>query len=318
VIGEHENVAAPDVSIIVVSYNSEDYLEHSLEAVSRGAHEVIVVDNASTDRSTDIVRSRFPSVRILEMDHNVGFGAACNAGMSLASGRYLLVMNPDAWPEPDAIAELVHFADRHPHAGAVGPRLRSQDGRIQRSHFGFPTALWLGTPAVTSSSPDSSWITAAFIDLGRKLKRLDKSGRKAFVVGAALMLRREAVAGVGGGFDPDFFMFNEDVDLCWRLLEAGWAVELCKTAHFIHVGGGSTRDRWPAMYREQLRGHLLFLARHRGKHHAALARHVLLFTSRVRAALHGDSRGAPFREAAAWLAATPADQLSRSGGREHT
>lgn len=283
--------ATADISIIVVSYNSEPYLERSLGAVLPGPREVVVVDNASSDGSAELVRRRFPSARLIELETNVGFGAACNEGMRIASGRYFLLMNPDAWPVGDAVERLARFADARPELAAAGPRLRSLDGRVQRSAFGYPTALWLGLPAVTS--------------MPRRREPSNLRRRRIFLVGTALLLRRQAVADVGG-FDDRFFMFNEEIDLCWRLNEAGWAVELCPEATFVHVGGASTRAVWPEMYREQLRGHLLFLAKHRGLRQAELARRVLLASTRLRG-LIGRDRAA--REAAAWLASGHAGRL---------
>jgi N-acetylglucosaminyl-diphospho-decaprenol L-rhamnosyltransferase len=292
--GGGDIAAVPDVSIIVVSYNSEAYLERSVGTVIGGSYEVIIVDNASTDGSRELARRHFPSATLLELEDNVGFGAASNEGMRAASGRYFLLMNPDAWPERDAIEELVRFADARPDLGAAGPRLRSPDGSVQQSAFGYPTPLWLGSPAVTSFPR-------------RAVMPRPRSGA-IFVVGTALLLRREAVTEVGG-FDPRFFMFNEEIDLCWRMLKAGWRVEVCSAAEFIHVGGASTRTVWTTLYREQLRGHMLFLAKHRGMRHAELARRVLLASARFRSILRRDAAGGAFREAAEWLASGDARQL---------
>ena len=106
----YDNGAAPDVSVIVVSYNSEPYLERSLGTVASSGHELLVVDNASTDGSVALVRSRFPAARLVELDRNVGFGAACNEGMRHAAGSYFLLLNPDAWPVGEGIDTLVRFA----------------------------------------------------------------------------------------------------------------------------------------------------------------------------------------------------------------
>jgi GT2 family glycosyltransferase len=122
--------------------------------------------------------------------------------------------------------------------------------------------------------------------------------RPYFLVGTVLLLRRQAVEEVGG-FDERFFMFNEEIDLCWRLQHAGWQVELCPDATFEHVGGASSGSAWPALYREQLRGHLLFVAKHRGLRQAELARRVLLASTWVRSHAGGDRAA---REATTWLA----------------
>src|SRR5213594_2220045 len=113
-------MAGSQVSIIVVSRNSEEYLERSVGAVVDGSHEVIVVDNASADGSASLVRRRFPSARLIELETNLGYGAANNEGIRVASGEYLLLMNGDAWPQPHAIERLVEFSKREPRAGIVG------------------------------------------------------------------------------------------------------------------------------------------------------------------------------------------------------
>ena len=136
--------------------------------------------------------------------------------------------------------------------------------------------------------------------------------RPYFLVGTALLLRRQAVEEVGG-FDERFFMFNEEIDLCWRLQHAGWQVELCPDATFEHVGGASSGSAWPALYREQLRGHLLFVAKHSGLRRAELARRVLLASTRVRSHAGG---GEAAREAAAWLASGDIRALVRDLGRD--
>src|SRR5438105_6339071 len=126
-----------DVSVVVVTYNAMPWLERCLDSVA--AYETIVVDHGSTDGTLEHVRSR-PGVRLIEQE-NSGFGAGSNAGMRVASGRYFLLLNPDAWAVGDAVEQLAAFADQHPGAAVVGPRLLKEDGTLQRSVRGFPT-LW--------------------------------------------------------------------------------------------------------------------------------------------------------------------------------
>jgi N-acetylglucosaminyl-diphospho-decaprenol L-rhamnosyltransferase len=299
---------ASEVSIIVVSYNSKQYLARSLEAVTGTARELIVVDNASTDGSREFVRSCFPSAQLIALDSNVGFGTACNAGMRVATGTFVLLMNPDAWPKGNSIAELVRYAEAQPNIGAVGPRLRGLDGRLHQSSFGYPTLFWLGRPAVTSFPQRRSLARRGLAALRNTISVANRR-KGVFVVAAALLLRREAVRSIGG-FDSRFFMFNEDVDLCWRLLQAGWRVEVCEGAEFAHAGGASTRAAWTSMYREQLRGHLLFLVKHHGLRQAEIARHVLLLTTGARALL-GRDESATLRETAEWLASGRVASLLR-------
>lgn len=300
-----------DVSIIVVSYNAKEHLERCLAAVAGGPHEVIVVDNASTDGSPELVRERFPSVRLVESGENRGFGAGNNAGMRVASGRYFLLLNSDAWPVGDAIDALVRFADANPEAGVAGPKIVGTDGRLQASVRGFPTLWRLATEYffLRKLAPRSRALNAFYgagFDYG-SVRDAD------FLMGAVLLLRREAVDEVGG-FDESFFMFSEETDLCFRMHRAGWRVEFFPGAEFVHVGGASTKPEWGRMFREQLRGHLRFLAKHEGPARAERARKLLVASLRLRGFLFRGERAETYRRAAEWLASAPAERLLESQG----
>ena len=303
-------MAAGEVSVIIVSYNAREHLERCLTSVAEG-HEIVVVDNASTDGSGELVRERFPEVRLVELAENRGFGAANNEGMKAASGRYFLLLNSDAWPVGDAIERLVSFADASPRAGVVGPRLRNPDGTLQRSVRGFPTRWRIATEYffLRKLAPRSRALNAFYgagFDHG--------SVREAeFLMGAVLLVRRQAVDEVGG-FDESFFMFSEEVDLCYRMRAAGWSVVFYPGAEFVHVGGASTRVEWGRMYREQLRGHLRFLAKHEGFEQAEQARRVLVAALRVRGFVFRGERGRTYREAGRWLASGDARALLESAG----
>src|SRR6266545_7889981 len=133
-----------EVSAVVVTYNSARWLERSLESLRGTGAEVIVVDHGSTDGTVELVRERFPEARLIE-EENRGFGAGNNAGMRAGSGRYFLLLNPDAWLMDGALEALVAFADEHPEAAVVGPRLLNPDGTLQRSVRGFPTVWRIAT-----------------------------------------------------------------------------------------------------------------------------------------------------------------------------
>jgi GT2 family glycosyltransferase len=262
-------------------------------------YEVVVVDCASSDRSVAMVREGYPTVRVLELERNVGYGAGNNEGAALAGGEYLLLLNPDAWPVGDAIARLATFLDSHPRAALVGPRLLSPDGILQPSVRGFPTLWRLATEYffLRWFAPRTRLLNAFYA------ANFDhRSHREAeFVSGAAVLIRRPAF-NEAGGFDPAFFMFNEEVDLCRRLRDIGWTVEFMPEAEFIHVGGASTRTVRSDMYREQLRSHLRFLAKHEGSAAAENARVLLLWAMRLRALVFVGERRVISREAARWLA----------------
>jgi N-acetylglucosaminyl-diphospho-decaprenol L-rhamnosyltransferase len=293
------SLAVTGTSIVVASYNVWPQLERCLAAVTRGPHDVIVVDSASTDGTQQYLRDKFPQVRLIEFARNDGYGAALNAGIAVATGRYLLVMNADAWPVGDGIARLVEFAESRPDIGIAGPRLLDPDGTLQRSVRGFPTGWRLATEYffLRWFAPRSRLLNA-FYGAGFD----HRTPRDAeFLTGAVLLLRRTAVEEVGA-FDTDFFMFSEEVDLCYRMREAGWRVAFTPSAQFVHVGGASTRLDWPPMYREQIRGHLRFFAKHHGSESAERIRRMLVCAFRVRSLVFRGQRRRLTRETADWLA----------------
>jgi GT2 family glycosyltransferase len=302
------DVGVPSVSAIIVSFNSEAHLDRCLSAVLRDDYEVVVVDCASKDRSVAIVRERYPTVRVSELDQNVGYGVGNNEGAALARGEYLLLLNPDAWPVKDAIARLATFLDAHPRAALVGPRLLNPDGSLQPSVRGFPSLWRLATEYffLRWFAPRTRLLNAFYA------ANFDhRSQREAeFVAGAAVLVRRQAFNDVGG-FDPAFFMFNDEVDLCRRLRDVGWTIEFTPEAEFIHVGGASTRTAASDMYREQLRSHLRFLAKHESPRAAENARVLLLWAMRLRALIFFGERRVVSHEAAQWLAKRDVASLLR-------
>jgi GT2 family glycosyltransferase len=293
-----------DVSVVVVTYNSMPELERCLQSVSR--HDVVVVDHGSTDGSVELVRGRFPGMRLLEQD-NRGFGAGMNAGMRVAGGRYFLLLNADAWVLGDAVESLCAFADAHPEAAVVGPRLLNPDGSLQPSVRGFPTLWRLATEYffLRKLAPQSRLFNAFF---GAGFDH--RSVREAEWLGAAcLLVRREAADDVGL-FDEDFFMFSEEVDWCCRFREAGWKVLFFPGAEVTHVFTASYN---PSLFNELVRGHLRFLAKHRGAAAAERARRLLLVALRLRGLLFRGEKGAMYRRAARFLASGRAKQLLAEG-----
>lgn len=300
---------AVDVSIVIVSYNARDVLATCLASVADGPWEVVVVDNASTDGSPQLVRERFPGVRLLEPGENLGFGPANNVGMRASTGCWILLLNSDAWPIDDGIERLVAVAERHPRAGIVGPRLRNPDGTLQRSVRGFPTVWRICTEYLfLRKLGPRTRLFNAFYGAGFDHEREREAE---FLKGAVLLLRREALDAVGG-FDERYFMFSEEVDLCYRLRQAGWSTVFTPEAEFVHVGGASTAAEWGRMYRHQVRGHLLFLSLHQGPRAAERARRWLLRALRLRALAFRGERGRTYADAARWLASGDAAALLQS------
>jgi GT2 family glycosyltransferase len=263
-----------DVSVVVVTWNALPWLEQCLESV-RG-REVVVVDHGSTDGTLDFVRERFPEVRVIEQG-NKGMGGGNNAGMRASDGRYFFLLNSDAWVVEDALDELVAFADAHPEVAVVGPKLLNTDGTLQRSVRGEPTLWRLATEYlfIRKLAPRSKLLNPLY----RGDFRHDRVEEVDWLFGPALLVRREAADAVGL-FDEDFFMFSEEVDWMTRFRRAGWTVVFFPAAEVVHVGGASHGGR---LYVENLRGHLRFIAKHRGTKEAERVRRLLLWSLRLRA-----------------------------------
>ncbi len=284
----------------MVAYNGLPWIERCLESV-RG-YETIVVDHGSTDGTVELVRERFPEARLIEQP-NVGMGAGNNAGMRVASSRYFLLLNCDAWMMGDAVERLAAFADEHPEAAVVGPRLLNKDGSLQRSVRGFPTLWRLATEYffLRKLGPRTRALNALY---GSGFAH-DEPREVDWLFGPCLLVRRDATDAVGL-FDEDFFMFSEETDWCYRFHGAGWEVLFYPGAEAVHVGGASHGGR---LYEENLRGHLRFFAKHRGRREAERARRLLLWGVRLRAVLFRGQRGAMYRDAARWLASGSASSL---------
>jgi N-acetylglucosaminyl-diphospho-decaprenol L-rhamnosyltransferase len=263
-----------EVSVVVVTYNALPWIEKSLESVE--GRDVIVVDNGSADGTVAMIRERFPHVRLIEQE-NKGMGGGNNAGMRAADGRYFFLLNSDAWVVGDALDELVAFADAHPEAAVVGPRLLNIDGTLQRSVRGEPTLWRLATEYlfIRKLAPHSRLLNPLY----RGDFDHDRVAEVDWLSGPALLVRRDAADSVGL-FDEKFFMFSEEVDWMTRFRRAGWKVLFFPGAEVVHVGGASHGGR---IYVENLRGHLRWFAKHRGTRDAERARKLLLWSLRLRA-----------------------------------
>lgn len=252
-----------DVSVVVVTYNAGDLVRACLESIDAGAgpdvtYEVIALDNASSPSLGPLLREYLDDDHVVELAENVGFGRACNEGARRARGRYVLLLNPDAEVRPGAIAALVRAADAEPRTGVVGGRTLTPSGELDpRSCWGAPT-LWstvcfaLGLSAVFAGSrlfdPES---------LGRWER--DSERDVDIVTGCLLLAPRDLWLEVGG-FDPDYFMYGEDADLCRRVRERGRRVWITPDAVALHaVGASSTSATKSVML---LRGRMTYLRKH--------------------------------------------------------
>jgi N-acetylglucosaminyl-diphospho-decaprenol L-rhamnosyltransferase len=288
------------VAAVVVTFDALPWIEQCLDSLA--GVETVVVDNGSSDGTVAFVRERYSGVRLIEAE-NRGLGAGWNIGLRATSSRYALLVNADAWLAGEALDRLVEFADTRPRAAVVGPRLLNPDGTLQRSVRGFPTVWRLATEYffLRKLAPGSSALNAFYAGGFEH----DEVREVEVVMGACMLLRRDAVEEVGY-CDEDYFLFSEETDWCYRFREAGWEVVFFPGAECTHVRGASHSGR---LYRENLRGHLLFLSKHRGPKVAERARRVLLAALRLRALLFRGDRGRAYRDGAAWLASGDAATL---------
>jgi len=293
-------MAEADLAVVVVTYNALPWLEPCLASVE--SYETVVVDHGSSDGSVELVRGRFPEVRVVEQE-NRGLAAGWNRGLAESSGEYVLVLNADAWLLGDGLDTLARLLDERPRAALVGPRVLNQDGTLQRSVRGFPTLWRLATEYLflRKLAPRSRLLNGFYAggfdhDLACEVE---------WVMGSCLLVRREALRRIGS-FDEDFFLFSEETDWCFRAREAGWQIWFDPGAECVHVGGASHGGR---MFRENVRSHLRFLAKHRGLAYAERGRRLLAVSLRLRGVLFRGERGVQYREVGAWLAARSVPEL---------
>lgn len=260
------------VAVAIVNYNTRDHLRECLTTVAAaGTAEVVVVDNGSTDGSADMVRAEFPGVTLHVAHANPGYGGGANRAVARCRAEHVLLLNSDTRLRPGALAALAAYMDEHPRVGVVGPRLLNPDGTLQPSCFPFPTPL---APALQRHPLDG---LLALVPALRE-RRLgtwshDRARRVPWVLGAAMLLRRAAFE-AAGGFDEGFFLYFEEVDLCYRLRAAGWETHFVPATEVTHVGRVSTSQYRPATLAQSCRSAELFYRRHyRG---ARLAQAVLV------------------------------------------
>lgn len=231
----------PDVSVIIVSFQTRELTRRCLETVrleARGlAVETIVADNASSDGSPEML-SEDPSVRLIRLDRNIGFGPANNRALAVAQGRYFVLLNSDAFLQPYALVRAVEHMDRTPSAGAGGARLLSEDGTDQPSAWRFPSPLrdLLVYSGMAARFPKSACLSGG----GRRWADASQEALVDWVPGAFLILRPEALDKVGF-FDEQFFLYYEEVDLCRRLKHAGYSTHYWPDIQVVHLGGESAK-----------------------------------------------------------------------------
>jgi len=281
--GSPPDMSAPRISVLVVSYQVRDLLRRCLETLRDQAgvsFEVLVLDNASSDGSADMVAERFPEVRLLRSAENTGFARATNALMKAAGGDLFALVNPDTELPPDALATAANLLERHPRAGIAGLSLRNPDGSAQPSCFSFPDPLNL---LVESLGLHRLFVHAGFGVPSLAPEPAGGEGEVGWVSGAFFMIRRSVVERVGR-LDERRFMYGEEMDLCWRARAAGFPVVWSNRCRVLHHGGASSGDARGALFVKNLEGRLAFLRQHRGARAAVLGREFMAWGAALRLA----------------------------------
>jgi N-acetylglucosaminyl-diphospho-decaprenol L-rhamnosyltransferase len=241
-LSDTSDATRPDATIIVVNYNTAHLLDRMFEAIeaSRGnlSIQLIVVDNASHDGSVRLVRERRPDVELIENKANVGFGRANNQALLKARGRYLLLLNTDAFVAPDTLHKTIDFMDSHAEYGVLGVKLVRDDGTLHRSYFDFPTP-WNVSARLNKLC---MWLDGQFFPrphIFNEHCRGDDAVRQCdWVPGCYYLVRREVIDEVGL-FDPRFFLYYEEIDHCRRVHQARWSVVYYPHTQVLHIGGAS-------------------------------------------------------------------------------
>lgn len=236
------NVPQPEISVVIVSWNTRRYLEECLQSLGSGIsrhHEIIVIDNGSTDGSADMVSTLFPSVTLVQTEANLGFSKANNIGIQRARGDYIALINSDVHVLSGCLDRLASYLDGHFDVGMVGPRIMYGDGRLQSSARHFP-GLWntfCQTVRLNRLFRNSRFFTGEHMFYFA----YDQVRTVEVLVGCFILARRAAIQ-TFGGLDEDFFMYGEDIDWSRRCKHSGWKIVFCPDAEAIHYGGASAAN----------------------------------------------------------------------------
>jgi GT2 family glycosyltransferase/lipopolysaccharide/colanic/teichoic acid biosynthesis glycosyltransferase len=231
------------LSIIIVNYNVQDFLMHTLESIKRAvvniSHEIFVVDNASVDGSVEMLKNKFPGVILMENKINKGFAAANNQAMKESTGEFIVLINPDTVVQEDTFTKLLEFMENHPDAGAATCKILNPDGTFSvDSRHSIPTpmtALWkqIGLHRLFPKSKIFARYNLTYLD-ENKIYPVDA------ISGSFMFIRHSAIEEVGY-LDEDYFMYCEDVDYCYRITRSGWKVYYAPVSDIIHYKGESTK-----------------------------------------------------------------------------
>ena len=273
------------LSVVFLSYNTRDLTEQALRTVLDAAEgmevEIFVVDNASHDGSADMVAEKFPAVKLLRNEDNVGFAAGNNVALRQVVGEYVLIINTDTIVRRDTLRALAGFLDEHPEVGACGCKILDPDGTLQldsRRGFPSPMAAFCKMSGLSRLFPDHSGISRyhmTYLDP-------EQTAEVEVLSGSCMMVRKAAMDQVGL-LDEDYFMYGEDIDWCYRIHKAGWKIFYVPTTEIIHFRGESGRGAPLRILYRKSQAMSIFV----NKHMTRRFRFFPLWLLQVGIALHG-------------------------------
>jgi len=256
------------LSVVVISYNTKELTKQTLQSIFdkkiyNYTYEVIVVDNASTDGSIEMLKKEFPQVKLILSDKNLGFSKGNNLAIKQSQGQYILLLNSDTVIIDDCLEKSIRYMEKHKSVGALGCKVLLSNGELDHAcKRGFPTpeASLYYMLKMDKLFPEST----KFGQYTLNYLSQDEINEVDSVTGAFMMVRREAFDQVGL-LDEDFFMYGEDIDWCYRIKTAGWKIIYFPESKIIHYKGGSSKKkRWKVMY-EFHRAMYLFYHKHYAK-----------------------------------------------------
>ncbi len=231
------------LSIIIVNYNVKEFLQNLIHSICKAGekikYEIIVVDNASDDGSVEFLQEKFPDVKLIVNEKNLGFSKANNIGLNQAKGKYLLLLNPDTIVQEDTFEKMIDFFERTADAGMAGCKILNPDGTLQlacRRSFPGPWTSFCKVTGLSNIFPNSR----LFARYNLTYLNEDETYEVDAISGSFMMLTREAYEKVGN-LDEQFFMYGEDLDWCYRMQKAGYKVYYVHDTTIIHYKGESTR-----------------------------------------------------------------------------
>lgn len=264
-----------DLSIVIVNWNVRELLRRCLASIFAAdlpSLEVIVVDNASSDGSVEMIRAGFPQVVLIANPKNIGFPAGNNQGFAASRGRFVMTLNPDTEIVGDALARMVAYLEAHREVGALGPQLLDPAGTLQSSRRRFPT--------LATALFESTWLQG--LAPRRVLRRYyvedvpaDAAQEVDWLTGACILVRREVLQSAGG-FDEGFFMYSEELDWCRRIRLAGWTIVYLPEARVIHHVGKSSDQAVAARHIHFNTSKVRYFRKHHGRAAAFALRLFLL------------------------------------------